>query len=95
MAIQAVADGPRATEQFTAIASAFIAGLAASLRAQDLLAEFISTAAHAFLESLSHDSLTCINISRLLAHMYCCGALQARDSLCALVIPMHTCGLHR
>jgi len=76
--LQAVEEGPRATEQFTAIAAAFMAGLAASLHAQDLLAAFMDRTAQALTASLSQDnSLACSNLANVIAHLFSCGALQA------------------
>lgn len=39
--LAAVAEGPRATEQFAAVVAVFVAGLAASARAQDISARFL------------------------------------------------------
>jgi hypothetical protein len=37
----AVAEGPRATEQFAAVVAVFVAGLTATARAQDVSARFL------------------------------------------------------
>jgi len=39
--LSAVAEGPRATEQFAAVVAVFVAALAASARAQDISARFL------------------------------------------------------
>ena len=39
--VDALASGPRASEQFAAVAAAFVAGLAAAARAQDVAAAFL------------------------------------------------------
>lgn len=39
--LAAVAEGPRATEQFAAVAAVFVGGLAAGARAQDISARFL------------------------------------------------------
>lgn len=39
--MDALASGPRASEQFAAVAAAFVAGLAAAARAQDVAAAFL------------------------------------------------------
>lgn len=39
--LAAVAEGPRATEQFAAIVAVFVAGIAATARAQDISARFL------------------------------------------------------
>jgi nucleolar MIF4G domain-containing protein 1 len=39
--LAAVAEGPRATEQFAAVAAVFVGGLAAGARAQDVSARFL------------------------------------------------------
>lgn len=74
---QAVEEGPRATEQFTAIAAAFVAGLAAVLKSQELAATFMGRAAPALQSALAaEDSLACNNLASLLAHLFCCGVVQ-------------------
>jgi nucleolar MIF4G domain-containing protein 1 len=39
--LAAVAEGPRATEQFAAVAAVFVGGMAACARAQDISARFL------------------------------------------------------
>ena len=39
--LAAVAEGPRATEQFACVAAVFVAGLTATARAQDISARFL------------------------------------------------------
>jgi nucleolar MIF4G domain-containing protein 1 len=39
--LAAVAEGPRATEQFAAVAAVFVGGMAAGARAQDISARFL------------------------------------------------------
>ena len=43
--MQACAEGPRATEQFAAVAAAFVSGLCGSAKAQDLAANFVAALA--------------------------------------------------
>jgi hypothetical protein len=43
--LQAVADGPRATDRFAAVTAAFVAGLAGSARAPEIAAQFLDALA--------------------------------------------------
>ena len=40
--LQAASEGPRATEQFAAIAAAFVSSLAATCRSQEMAASFLA-----------------------------------------------------
>eukprot|EP00798_Chlamydomonas_sp_ICE-L_P023340 gene23340-30589_t len=76
--LTAAADGPRATEQFAAVAAAFVSGLAGTAKAQDLVANFTaSLAAKLELAMTDKDSLAQHNLIMLLAYLYGCGVLRA------------------
>ncbi|GBF89357.1 hypothetical protein Rsub_02235 [Raphidocelis subcapitata] len=76
--VGAAEEGPRASEQFAAVAAAFIAGLAATARAQDVAALFLERLAAALERAYAAgDGQGCRNLTLLLAYCYSCGLLAA------------------
>jgi len=73
-----VAEGPRATDRFSAVTAAFVSGLAARADATELGANF--TAQLAVLMEQAYDSgdtLSSGNLANLAAKLYVCGLLPA------------------
>ena len=76
--MQAVAEGPRASDRFAAIGAACIAGLAATAGASDVAANFLAAVATRLEQAaITEDSLACINLTAVVAHLYSSGILQA------------------
>lgn len=76
---QAASRGPRATEQFGAVASTLVAGLASQLRTAGITASFLAAAAEALEAArLADDSLACGNLAGLLSHIYLAGLTDCR-----------------
>ena len=72
--MQAASRGPRATEQFAAVAATLLAGLASQLRTAGITASFLAAAAEAVDEArASDDSLACGNLAGLVSHIYLAG----------------------
>lgn len=76
---QAVAEGPRATDRFSAVTAAFISGSSARAEAAELGANFSARLAVTLeIAYTSGESLTSGNLTNLLAQLYACGLLSAR-----------------
>ncbi|KAL4421444.1 hypothetical protein ABPG75_010735 [Micractinium tetrahymenae] len=75
--IAAAAEGPRASDRFAAVTAAAVAGLAGSVRAAEVLANFLSRLG-ARLEAAAGggDTLCCHNLAMVAAHLYLAGALR-------------------
>lgn len=73
-----MAEGPRATDRFSAVTAAFVSGLSAQAEAPELGAKFTARLA-ATLEAArcSGDSLSSGNLANLLAHLYMCSLLPS------------------
>ena len=78
MRVQAAGDGPRATDRFSAVAAAFISGVAARAGAAEIGARFLAQLAermeHAYEEGYP---LACGNLAGLLAQLYACHLVTA------------------
>lgn len=76
--MQAVAEGPRATDRFSAVTAAFVCGLSAQAEAPELGANFTSQLALSLEAAYSSsDSVSSTNLANLLSYMYICGLLPA------------------
>lgn len=77
-ACQAVAEGPRATERFAAVAAALVAGLAALARDAGVGARFAAALARRLEAALAaRDSLAAGNLAAVAAQLYLVGLLPA------------------
>ena len=77
--LNAVADGPRATEQFAAVTAACIAGFTAAADAQELCATFLASLAQRFEAAyLEDNSITYHNLAMVLAFLYSAGESRGR-----------------
>ncbi|BDA46714.1 Suppressor of glycerol defect protein 1 [Coccomyxa sp. Obi] len=76
--LQAVAEGPRATDRFAAVTAAFMAGLAGSTRAAEVAAYFLAALASRMEAAVqAEDSLASSNLVHVVGHMYGCRVLEA------------------
>ena len=78
MVFQAVAEGPRATDTFTAVTAAFISGVSARGDCIEFSANFLSALGQRLEASLAQeDSLAASNLGNLMSHLYMCGLVSA------------------
>ncbi|EIE19666.1 MIF4G-domain-containing protein [Coccomyxa subellipsoidea C-169] len=76
--LQAVAEGPRATDRFAAVTAAFMAGLAGTARAAEVAAHFLGALAARMEAAVqAEDSLAASNLAHVVGHMYGCRVLEA------------------
>lgn len=73
-----MAEGPRATDRFSAVTAAFVCGLSARSEAPELGANFTAQLAGKLEAAYtSGDSLSSTNLANLLAQLHACGLLPA------------------
>ncbi len=78
LAVQAVAEGPRATDRFSAVTAAFVSGLSARTEAPELGANFTAQLAGKLEAAYtSNDTLSSTNLANLFAQLYVCDLLPA------------------
>lgn len=78
--VSASAEGPRATQQFAAVAAALISGLAGLNKSQEIVASFLSKVAEALEASLKAqeaDSLAIANLVQIIAQLFLMGSLKS------------------
>ncbi|CAL8471329.1 g10871 [Coccomyxa elongata] len=76
--LQAVAEGPRATDRFAAVTAAFMAGLAGSTHAAEVAAHFLAALASRMEAAVqAEDSLASSNLVHVVGHLYGCRVLEA------------------
>ncbi|GAX86627.1 hypothetical protein CEUSTIGMA_g14035.t1, partial [Chlamydomonas eustigma] len=74
----AASEGPRATEQFAAIAAAFVSSLAAGCQSQEMGASFLAELADKMEEAYKRkDSLALHNLVMVISHLYSCGLVRS------------------
>ena len=76
--MQAVAEGPRASDRFTCVTAAFVSGIAARGNSIQFGANFTATLAQRLNSSLEgSDSLAASNLGNLISHFYITGLISA------------------
>ena len=76
---QALAEGPRAVDQFASVTASLVSLVAAAVPAQDLLAKWLHLLAQALEDArAADDSIAAGNVVRVLCHLYLCKAVGAQ-----------------
>ncbi|PSC75596.1 nucleolar MIF4G domain-containing 1 [Micractinium conductrix] len=107
--VAAAAEGPRASDRFAAVTAGAVAGLAGSVHAAEIVANFLDRLAGRLdAAAASGDSLCCHNLSMVAAHLYTTGALKpdlvyslldswrqrfTETDVSMIVTLLHACGL--
>jgi L-rhamnose isomerase len=74
--MQALADGPRAADQFAAVTACLVTLIATCTPAQDMLAKFVLAVANALERARAQDdSIAASNLLRVVCYLYLCKAI--------------------
>jgi hypothetical protein len=85
-ALQALAEGPRAADQFAAVSASLLSLVAAAMPSQELLATLLWRLAQALNEARkADDSIASSNCMRLIAYLYVCKAIGTQAVILLLL----------
>lgn len=85
--MQALAEGPRAADQFASVTAVLFSLVASAVPAQDLLAKWLHSLAEALeVARQDNDSIAASNIIRVVSHLYLCKVVGVLPSVfCARI----------